>query len=96
MARSWKVKQISNGYLVSSRSNRNSTPIEIYYEDLNKCIKYLQSFTTHEKGGLKQPTLRFGDSETPRHPYDRGERYWTEADLQQELNLKLGGNKDDN
>lgn len=91
----FEIEKISNGYLVKhtyrkkiSSMSTNTEIQTLFYKTLQDCIKYLQSFV--EKGELKQEyKVRMGNSETPKHPYDRDERYWTDELLQDELKLQL-------
>tara|TARA_A100001391_G_scaffold202397_2_gene191841 strand:- start:608 stop:880 length:273 start_codon:yes stop_codon:yes gene_type:complete len=84
----FEVDRISNGYLVSYLVTKKGSFTKVYFENLNDCIKLLQSFV--EKGDLKKEyKIRMGNSESPKHPYDRDEKYWDDESLQNEIITKL-------
>ena len=84
----FEVDRISNGYVVSYLVTKKGSFSKVYFENLNDCIKLLQSFV--EKNDLKKEyKIRMGNSESPKHPYDREQKYWDEQMLQDELLLKL-------
>ena len=86
----FEVDRISNGYLVSYLVTKKGSFTKVYFDNLNDCIKLLQSFV--EKDDIKQhhiKKLRMGGSEFPNHPYDRDEKYWDEESLKDEIITKL-------
>ena len=84
----FEVDRISNGYVVSYLVTKKGSFSKVYFENLNDCIKLLQSFV--EKNDLKKEyKIRMGNSESPKHPYDREQKFWDEQMLQDELLLKL-------
>ena len=84
----FEIDRITNGYVVSYLVTRKSAFSKVYFENLNDCIKLLQSFV--EKNDLKKEyKVRMGNSENPKHPYDRAEKFWDEQSLQHEVLSKL-------